>query len=206
MQTAQLPSHVASPDGLRERKKQLTRRDLHRAALELAQENGVDAATVDAIAARAGVSARTFFNYFPTKDDALLGNDPTTEDRARAMVYAAPDDEPVRSVVRRLFDTQVTALREDPDLWRLRREIALVEPVLAARMLGSWVRVDKVIVEAMVNPAHRLAGRRRVDELAVAVEVYAALGAGRAAFRQHVVEGLEGDLDALLDRAYRLLG
>ena len=191
MQTAQLPSHVASPDGLRERKKQLTRRDLHRAALELAQENGVDAATVDAIAARAGVSARTFFNYFPTTDDALLGNDPTTEDRARAMVDAAPDDEPVRSVVRRLFDTQVTALRE---------------PVLAARMLGSWVRVDKVIVEAMVNRAHRLAGRRRVDELAVAVEVYAALGAGRAAFRQHVVEGLEGDLDALLDRAYRLLG
>ncbi len=191
--------------GLRERKKQLTRRDLHRAALELAQELGVDATTVDTIAARAGVSTRTFFNYFATKDDALLGNDPTMEERARSMVEAAPDHEPVLQVVRRLFDTQVKALREDPDLWRLRREITLVEPVLAARMLGSWVRVDKVIVDSIIERAHRLAGRRKVDELAVAVEVYAALGAGRAAFRQHVVEGLDGDLDALLDRAYSLL-
>lgn len=191
--------------GLRERKKQLTRRELHRAALEVAHEHGVAATTVDAVAARAGVSTRTFFNYFATKDDALLGNDPSMEERARALVLEAPHDEPLRRVVRRLYDSQVRALSDDPQTWWLRRQVTLAEPVLAERMLGSWVRVDKTVVDAAVERAHRLAGRRKVDDLAVAVEVYAALGAGRAAFRQHVLDGLTGDLDDLLDRAFALL-
>ena len=61
-----------APSGLREAKKARTRANLARAALLLAAEEGLHGTTVEAIAARAGVSPRTFFNYFDSKDEAVV--------------------------------------------------------------------------------------------------------------------------------------
>nr|BFF17902.1 hypothetical protein GCM10025730_14230 [Promicromonospora thailandica] len=61
--------------GLRERKKRARRLALIDAAQHLVTEHGLDAVTVEMISARAGVSPRTFFNYFESKDDAVLGAD-----------------------------------------------------------------------------------------------------------------------------------
>lgn len=58
-------------EGLRERKKQQTRIELSRAAYEVVRDHGVAALTADAVAQRAEVSRRTFFNYFPTVESAL---------------------------------------------------------------------------------------------------------------------------------------
>jgi AcrR family transcriptional regulator len=58
--------------GLRERKKQQTRRAIHEAALRLIDEQGLEATTIDQICAAAEVSSRTFFNYFPSKAAAVL--------------------------------------------------------------------------------------------------------------------------------------
>lgn len=73
------PDPDAAPDpaptpgtGLREAKKARTRAALARAALQLVAEDGLHATTVEAIAARADVSPRTFFNYFDTKDEAVV--------------------------------------------------------------------------------------------------------------------------------------
>lgn len=61
-----------APSGLCEAKKARTRADLARAALLLAAEESLHGTTVEAIAARAGVSPRTFFNYFDSKDEAVV--------------------------------------------------------------------------------------------------------------------------------------
>jgi AcrR family transcriptional regulator len=57
----------------REQKKRLTRQSLHLAARRLVLESGLGAVTVEAICSGAGVSSRTFFNYFPSKAAAALG-------------------------------------------------------------------------------------------------------------------------------------
>lgn len=59
---------------LREQKKQQTRAKLSTAARQLAVKHGVRAVSCEAIAAAAGVSARTFFNYFATKEEAILAD------------------------------------------------------------------------------------------------------------------------------------
>ncbi|SDH77369.1 DNA-binding transcriptional regulator, AcrR family [Rhodococcus triatomae] len=62
----------AGSSGLRERKKRRTREEIATAAFELVAEFGAEATTVEMIAERAGISPRTFFNYFDGKDDAVI--------------------------------------------------------------------------------------------------------------------------------------
>jgi AcrR family transcriptional regulator len=67
-------------DGLRERKKQQTRRAIHEAAYRLVDEHGLEGTTIDQICHEADVSSRTFFNYFPSKMAAALGLSETPVD------------------------------------------------------------------------------------------------------------------------------
>ncbi len=63
----------AGAEGLRERKRRETRAAIERAAISLVDELGYDNVTVAMISDRAVVSQGTFFNYFPTKDAAIVG-------------------------------------------------------------------------------------------------------------------------------------
>ncbi|SFK54422.1 TetR/AcrR family transcriptional regulator [Geodermatophilus ruber] len=77
--------HVVQDLGLRERKKSETRRRLTTAAQELVLAHGLDGITVEQICGRADVSLRTFFNYFESKELAVIGPEPplgTPESRA----------------------------------------------------------------------------------------------------------------------------
>ncbi|WP_104082507.1 TetR/AcrR family transcriptional regulator [Cryobacterium sp. Y11] len=64
----------AEAPGLRERKRLATRRAIQHAVLTLSRERGIEHVTVEDISRVANVSPRTFFNYFPSKDAALIGD------------------------------------------------------------------------------------------------------------------------------------
>ncbi|WP_324277999.1 helix-turn-helix domain-containing protein [Blastococcus brunescens] len=85
--------------GLRERKKLATRQALHEAALRLVADHGLDAVSVDDIAERADVSPRTFFNYFASKVDAVVGLDPAAPRRMCDAFAGRPAGEsPIESL------------------------------------------------------------------------------------------------------------
>src|SRR5690606_24116273 len=67
---------VSTTTPLRERRRSATRQEIHHAAVALVLERGLAGVTVEEIAEAAGVSPRTFFNYFPTKRDALVTGPP----------------------------------------------------------------------------------------------------------------------------------
>jgi len=137
--------------GLRERKKRARREALIDATHRLVAEHGLDAVTVDAICEEAGVSVRTFFNYFETKDDAVLGHTPWPLESAAAVVFAAGG--PTGHLMSDL-QALVSSFLSDPPIGRERMaralELAGKEPRLFARHL-SWFEQHKGQLSALVE-------------------------------------------------------
>ena len=71
MHTVQLLKVMANQLGLRERRRRQTSADIRGAAVRLAQARGWDKVTIEEICVQAGISTRTFFNYFPNKEAAI---------------------------------------------------------------------------------------------------------------------------------------
>ena len=94
------------PGGLRERKKQATRKALREAALRLALERGPDNVRVDDIAEGAGVSPRTYNNYFSSREQAIVAA-VTAEREARVAAAVA-----ARPAGTRLADAIIEAIVE----------------------------------------------------------------------------------------------
>lgn len=103
--------------GLRERKKLATRTALADAALRLCVEHGLDGVTVEQVANEAGVSVRTFFNYFSSKEEAVVAGDVAT---AAAFVEAfagRPAEEPVLRALHAAL-IEIVPDRIDRNGWR----------------------------------------------------------------------------------------
>ncbi|MEV4509556.1 TetR family transcriptional regulator [Dactylosporangium sp. NPDC049525] len=99
---------TAPPEGLRERKKRLTRQRLTDTATAMFLERGFDVVRVAEIAAACGVSEKTVFNYFPTKESLLLDRWDTTAASLRTGL-ADPDVSPVEAALR-ILDAELGAM------------------------------------------------------------------------------------------------
>ncbi len=98
---SQIPasSGIAPPEGLRERKRRETRQRIAEAALSLFLANGYHGTTLDDIAAAAGISRRTFFSYFKSKDDIILfGLDADSAMLIADLLKTSPDVPPLDAV------------------------------------------------------------------------------------------------------------
>ncbi|WP_053352838.1 TetR/AcrR family transcriptional regulator [Leucobacter musarum] len=88
---------AAPPEGLRARKRRRTENAIESSAVALALELGVENVTVDAICERADISRSTFFNYFPSRDDAIVGRaiEIPEGDLAFSVLDSTPDNLPL---------------------------------------------------------------------------------------------------------------
>lgn len=137
------------PASLRQRKKTATRRALRSAATRLIGERGLAEVTVEDIAAAAGVSARTFFNYFASKEDAVVGWDPDLAAELMDALVARPaGDDPLDALSHVLVET-FGGFDADPREVLDRLSVIRAEPHLLARHAAGWVEVERQLVAAL---------------------------------------------------------
>ncbi|MDX8055883.1 TetR/AcrR family transcriptional regulator [Lentzea sp. BCCO 10_0798] len=141
--------------GLRERKKAATREALGDAAWSLCVEHGLDRVTVDQVARAAGVSLRTFFNYFSSKEEAVVAGDTATALAFVEEFAARPADEPVlvalREALRTIYPRYVD-LDRLRQLRRLRRDPALLPHVFAAYSAREQALAAAIAVRCGADP------------------------------------------------------
>ena len=119
---------------------------IEEAAVDLVLENGYEAVTVDMICARAGVSQRTFFNHFKTKDMAVIGpGAPTVDERAaRAFIVSTG---PLLREATQLIRIDAGAMAEDPTLLARRIRAVAANPVLMARQMERLEAIETELRE-----------------------------------------------------------
>ncbi|MER5550789.1 TetR family transcriptional regulator [Streptomyces sp. NPDC002793] len=177
---------MESPVGLRERKKAATRQAVHEATLRLTVEHGFDHVTVEAVADAAGISRRTFSNYFTDKEDALLHGEEQLIGSLVRAVRERPAEEPAWTALRAAvagFPERVVAPPERE--WAVRTRLALSHPSLLARQLADHAALERDLADAIaVHPGPRN-GPVRPPVLAAAF-----LSALRIAMRMWIEEDL----------------
>jgi AcrR family transcriptional regulator len=199
-------------EGLRERKRRLTRQLISDAATTMFTTRGFDNVKVSEVAERVGVSEKTVYNYFPTKESLVLDNaDEGIERLAKALRGRRPD-ESLTAVVVRAIKEDTGQFDDMPDelIELLPRFGQLIEgtPALRAAWLELHDRLAQVVREELAaqaeidptDPEPTVAGRALAGLADIAFEARV----------RHITAGLRGQAlrDAVnsdLERAARLL-
>lgn len=137
--------------GARHQHKLDTLAALRNAALRLALDRGLSAITVADIATAAGVSRRTFFNYFATKEDALVGETPQFTTHLHQALAARPEHEPpLTAAEHALQETYAVFYTDDVrDRIRARHQLLNSHPELLGRHLARYAAFENVLVDAL---------------------------------------------------------
>lgn len=133
--------------GLRERKKEATRRALHEAAMRLAVEHGLDEVTVEAIADAAGVSRRTFSNYFGGKEEALLYGGEQRMWSLLETFKTRPPEEPSWAALRASFDAVHDQFGPLDPQWAAQVRLARNHPSVLARQLAHYAEFERALAD-----------------------------------------------------------
>lgn len=173
-------------EGRRERKRRETRARIADTALALFKKRGFSAVTVDEIAEAADVSKRTFFDYFPAKEDVVIAwQDRFMDPLAEAIATAPKGETPVAAVERAMIDVLAqTATEESFALTELIR----ATPALRARDQRKYVFLEERLAEAL------RARYPRENSLGLKLLAMIVVGALRiGADEWHASEGLKPD-------------
>ena len=129
--------------------KQDARTRLRDAALELFQTRGYERTTAAEIAARAGVTERTFFRHFPDKREVLFDGEATVQATLIASVVEAPADLGPLDMLFRAFRSFQPLLEARWSYAKPRQEIIAVTPALQERELAKIDLLADALAEAL---------------------------------------------------------
>jgi AcrR family transcriptional regulator len=180
---------------------------MERTAVELVLRDGLQGATVDAICEVAEVSTRTFFNYFDSKEDAILGLPHLEISEAAVLERATKNDgcEVVADVIGLIHQMTAPVLERGP--LHKPRKILHRYPELAARQIGRLSRVNDDVLKAVhIFMRHDprftyLAGARSpLAELVLAL----CTSAVRTSAREWIAARSDASIDTVRTRAIAL--
>jgi AcrR family transcriptional regulator len=156
-------------DGLRERKKRERRRALHQAAVDLCLEHGYAHVTVEDICQRCDVAPRTFFNYFASKEGAVIGGSDVFGDEVAPAVAEFERGSPSGDLLadfRTLLTSMVQARQKTRDDLKRHVELLRNDPSLLQAQLSRMdqnVRLFRQVIERRLARDSGLAAETPTD-------------------------------------------
>lgn len=189
----------ATPGTAASRPQPTTIEAVEKVALELFRRHGFESTPVEDIAAAAGISRRTFFRYFGSKNDVVFGAFESLLEDLDRWLDSVPDDRPMFDVIADAVMRFNRVHTDGPAAHRERMELILHTPALranAALRNAEWLAV-----------VARYAARRTggsPEDLGPQLVGHVALGAASAAYEQWLRDE-SSDLDELVHRAFRAL-
>jgi mycofactocin system transcriptional regulator len=172
-----------------------SRRTLERIALNLFNEQGFDATTVEQISERAGVSRRTFFRYFDSKAAVLWSEFDQEVETLHRLLRETPPEQPMTDAIRQAVLRANHYSVDDVAELRARMHVISTVPALGA---SATVHYDRWAGALSEFAARRLG--QQPDDLIPQAIGFSALGVCRAAFDQWV-KRRDADLIEYLDVA-----
>jgi TetR/AcrR family transcriptional regulator, regulator of mycofactocin system len=176
-----------------------SRVELEQVALDLFVRNDYTATTVDEIATSAGISRRTFFRYYASKNDVVWGNFDALLRGMEDWLASRPDDTPMLSALKHAVIRFNALPPEALPSHRRRMSLILHVPALQAHSTLRYADWRGVVA--------RFAARRLglpVGELLPQLIGHLALGAAVAAYERWLADET-ADLSELLDTAFETL-
>jgi AcrR family transcriptional regulator len=175
-------------------------------AMRLFGERGYAQTTVEDIADAAAISPRTFFRYFPTKEDVVLWDE--YDPQLGELLAARPEDEPVAESFRAIIRATLGGLlRRDPDELLARVRLLSSVPDLRARFLELQASGFSSTMYEDPEIAGALARRKHVpDDLQLRVTAGAFSAAVTIAIDEWQREDGKSDLLEIFDKTVDTLG
>ena len=171
----------AMPIGLRERKKQQMREAIVDAALKLFARRGYDATTVAGIAEAVDISPRTFFGYFPSKEDVVFHDFHAVFDRFEASMAGRSERETTLDVLRAFVEGMLEEMDHGDPAEQCRRRVIAGSEALQQRDREFVGRFERVLAE-------NLARDLGVDPDSPRARVVAAAAAAALTELEHVLD------------------
>jgi AcrR family transcriptional regulator len=140
---------MSEEPGHRARKKRRTRLTIERAALDLFERHGFDATTIDEIAAAADIAPRTFFHYFPSKEDVVLADYAIRLERIVGTLKAGASDQAPWPALRSAFLTVAADYESEQEQLLRRFRIVSATPSVTARSLLLQATWEDAITDAV---------------------------------------------------------
>jgi AcrR family transcriptional regulator len=188
--------------GLRQRTRDAVREQIAATALRMFDEQGFDETTVDQIAAAVDISPRSFFRYFPTKEDVVLGDPMVYLQPVRERLMRSLEATPVWEALRSGFEATVVTSRANPEGALRATRIMINTPALRARNTEKHL-IWMTVLEPLV--AHALPGHDEDNEFRARAVTMAALTCLDVSSAEWVLREAQADVGQLLDEAFALL-
>ncbi|CAN5556519.1 TetR family transcriptional regulator [soil metagenome] len=183
--------------GLRARKKLERRRCIEAAAIDLIEASGYDGTTIDDIAARADIAPRTFFYYFPTKEDVVLADYAARLERITEELRQRPLAEPPWTALRNAFVTVGADYTSQRDELVRRFVIMADNPSVYARSLQLQAGWEDALADVLTARS----GNGN-DDVLPRLMASAALACMRSSLRHWLLTGHHTELPALFENCF----
>lgn len=184
--------------GLRERKKIERRQAIERTALELFEKTGFDATTIGEITTAVGISPRTFFYYFDTKEDVVLADYSRRQERIIGELAQRPSSEAPWSSLRASFLAVASDYEAERSQLLRRGTIMATNPSVFARSLQLQAGWEDALADALMDRV------RAGDDASITPRLLAAsaVAAMRSSLQHWIRTGAEEPLPELVANCF----